>query len=79
MNDDTSKRDYIPDKFDCDDFAITLMLNAEQAGYRIGLLTTKDSGIKHMKNYAIVGTNGFYYYFEIEPQDDSVHYAGTLY
>ena len=76
MNDDTSKRDYIPGKFDCDDFAITLMLNAEKAGYRIGLLIEKGD-TKHMKNYAIVGTNA-YYYWAIEPQDDSLIEGGLL-
>lgn len=76
MNDDTDSKEYIPGKFDCDDFAITLMLNAEKAGYRIGLLIEK-GGTKHMKNYAIVGTNA-YYYWAIEPQDDSLIEGGLL-
>ena len=76
MNDDTDSKEYIPGKFDCDHFALTLMLNAEKAGYRIGLLI-ENGDTKHMKNYAIVGTNA-YYYWAIEPQDDSLIEGGLL-
>ncbi|MFA5436758.1 MAG: hypothetical protein WC372_12040 [Candidatus Neomarinimicrobiota bacterium] len=77
MNDDTDSKEYIPGKFDCDHFALTLMLNAEKSGYRVGLFP--DIANKHMKNVAFVGKGGFGDFWIIEPQDDTIEYAGTLY
>ena len=76
MNDDTSKRDYIPGKFDCQNYALALMLNAEKQGYRMGVFPV---GKEHMKNVAFVGKDGYGDFWIIEPQDDTIEYAGTLY
>ena len=76
MNDDTDSKEYIPGKFDCQNYALTLILNAEKQGYRMGVFPVDK---EHMKNVAFVGKDGYGDFWIIEPQDDTIEYAGTLY
>ena len=63
---------YVPDKYDCENFAIALTEQARLDGRVIGLylkLIYKDGEITaHMKNFAIVGN----YVYQIEPQNGNV-------
>ena len=72
LQDDTDSLTYVPDTFDCDDFAMRLSQNAANDRYFIGLYYDKWAG--HMKNFArIEGKTDVIYL--IEPQNDMI---GTL-
>ena len=64
--DDTDSHEYIPDTFDCDDFALTLQQHALGDGYIISCEYVPEDD--HMLNTAIIGNFGY----KIEPQMDEV-------
>ena len=57
-----NQREYIPDEYDCEDFAIDLAKMALKDGYWVGLV---DDG-EHIYNFTIIG-NRIYW---IEPQSN---------
>lgn len=65
-----SERKPIPNRYDCDDFAIDLVLSALADGYWIGL------GVRegHMFNFTIIGND----ILEIEAMTDAIELWGTL-
>ncbi len=67
--DDTDSMTYIPDTFDCDDFAIRLAQNAAADGYFIGVFLAEDG--RHFKNFAYIEGKADVIYL-IEPQLDWV-------
>lgn len=67
--DDTNSMTFIPDTFDCDDFAMRLSQNAANDGYFIGLYHEKEAG--HMKNFACIEGKTDVIYL-IEPQHDRI-------
>lgn len=69
FQDDTNSMTFIPDTFDCDDFAMRLSQNASNDGYFIGLYHERE--VRHMKNFACIKgkTNVI---FLIEPQHDRI-------
>ena len=68
--DNTDENEYINDTFDCDDFAIMLIENARERGYKI--YGYGDYTDNHM--YCVTKINGLWYF--IEPQTDYVYYKG---
>ena len=69
--DDTDGYQYIPDEFDCDDFALTLQQHALEDGYIISAQlvdTDQDFEYDHMMNIAVIGNS----VYSIEPQNDQV-------
>lgn len=67
---DINEREYIPDTYDCDDFAQDLMKAALEDGY---LVSTELWSI-HMLNSTIIGND----IYTIEPQTDAVQFVGEL-
>lgn len=63
-NDPTSEHKAIPNRYDCDDFAIDLVINTLRDGYWTGL-AIKDN---HMFNWVIIGSD----IFRIEARTDGV-------
>ncbi|MFB0556580.1 MAG: hypothetical protein ACETVW_01830 [Dehalococcoidia bacterium] len=64
--DDTDSNRYIPNQFDCEDFARMLQSHAYDDGYVMSVtLVARDDGY-HLKNGCFIG-NKFYY---IDPQTD---------
>lgn len=70
--DKTDQHEYIPETYDCDDFAIDLMLAAEAQGYRMNVQF--DFQIGHAFNSVII--DGMIYL--IEPQNDAFYLFGPL-
>lgn len=75
--DDTDWHLFIPEIYDCDNFAIDLINNAYDAGYFMGLVVEENSenNNDHMLCFAIVFPNLVYY---VEPQTDEVWFFGYL-
>ncbi len=71
-NNDISEREYIRDKYDCDDFARDLVLAAIADGYWMGLSRISDE--RHRKTFTDIGNKTY----EIEPQDDQVKRVGRV-
>jgi len=70
--DDTDSNRYIPNQFDCEDFARMLQAHAYDDGYVMSVtLVARDNGY-HLKNGCFVG-NKFYY---IDPQTDRFWFWG---
>jgi len=69
-DDPISERKPIPRKYDCDNFAIDLVLSALADGYWIGLGVTE----WHMFNFTIIGND----IYKIEARTDGVEPWGTL-
>ena len=67
-NNDISERQYIPDTYDCDNFAVDLVREARADGYEIFICATDD----HMFNMCEI--RGLWYI--IEPQTDEIWYWG---
>jgi hypothetical protein len=55
--DNTSEHTYIPDKYDCDDFAYDLMTSAFKSGYKMGTVA-----VYYADNLTYVVIKGEYYY-----------------
>ena len=79
--DDTNLHEYIPNVYDCDDYAFDLMQAALQDGYRIGLYQKG----QHVVNFALVGDTPLGAWgvwgtankvYIIEPQTDEVRFWG---
>jgi septal ring factor EnvC (AmiA/AmiB activator) len=71
--DETDSYTYIPDTFDCDDFALTLYEHAREDGYIIHFQVydlNGDGNPDHALNVAIIGNN----VYRIEPQTDAVQF-----
>ncbi len=70
--DDTDSNRYIPNQFDCEDFARMLQAHAYDDGYVMSVtLVARDNGY-HLKNGCFIG-NKFYY---IDPQTDRFWFWG---
>jgi hypothetical protein len=67
---DINEREYIPDTYDCDDFAQDLMIAALEDGY----LVSTELWSCHMLNSTIIGNN----IYTIEPMTDGVQFVGEL-
>lgn len=63
-----SERQYVPDKYDCDDFAIDLALAAAKERRFIGLAGEKSRVRRHFFCWALVDN----IVFKIEPQNDGI-------
>lgn len=72
--DDTDSYTYIPDTFDCDDFAMTLQKHALDDGYIISCEYVPGYYWAHMLNTAIIGNS----LYKIEPQTDEVTFLSYL-
>jgi len=72
-HDKTNEMAYIPNKFDCDDFAYTLMCNALRDGYLMSTEIVEMGGnITHMLCTTPIGNT----IYQIEPQTDLVTVVG---
>lgn len=72
--DNTDSNEYIPNQFDCDDFARMLQAHAYDDGYVVSItLVARDDGY-HFKNGCFIG-NKFYY---VDPQTDRFWSWGYL-
>ena len=69
-HDPTSENEFIPESYDCDDFAMDLTLAAIRDGRWIGLFSTEG----HLKNFTVIGDS----IHEIEPQTDKVSFWGYV-
>jgi outer membrane murein-binding lipoprotein Lpp len=67
---DINEREYIPDTYDCDNFAQDLMKAALADGY----LVSTELWSCHMLNSTIIGNN----IYTIEPMTDGVQFVGEL-
>jgi hypothetical protein len=67
---DVNEMEYIPEIYDCDDFARDLMLDALSDGY----LVSTELWSCHMLNSTIIGNK----VYTIEPQTDEVQFVGGL-
>ena len=70
--DDTDKYLYIPEYFDCDDFAIMLQVRALQKGYILNIALVDSDGDRrpdHVVNLAYLNTKQ---YVLIDPQTDEM-------
>jgi outer membrane murein-binding lipoprotein Lpp len=67
---DINAREYIPDTYDCDDFARDLMIAALEDGY----LVSTELWSCHMLNSTIIGND----IYTIEPMTDGVQFVGEL-
>jgi len=72
--DKTDENSYIPNQFDCDDFARMLQSHAFNDGYIISIAMVRRGDGLHVKNACLIG-NKFYY---IEPQNDSYYFQGYV-
>lgn len=73
--DGTSDNKYVPNLFDCDDFARMLQGNAMNDGYIISIIiVSSPGGGYHAKNACLIG-NAFYF---IEPQTDEHYFWGYV-
>lgn len=68
-NDETDRRPYIHNDFDCEDFAMALMRNAVAKGYFMGLYFYDTGTIGHIANATIVGD----IVYIVEPQYDTIY------
>ena len=68
--DGTDSNKYIPNQFDCEDFARMLQGNALNSGYIISIILVQQDGGIHCKNGCLIG-NKFYF---IEPQTDGFYF-----
>lgn len=64
--DDTDSYEYVPDTFDCDDFALTLQKHALEDGYIVSCEYIEHNGDAHMLNTAVIGNK----VYKIYPQTD---------
>jgi len=69
-HDPTSGNEFIPEFYDCDDFAMDLTLAAIRDGRWIGLFASDG----HIKNFTLVGDS----VYQIEPQTDEVSFWGYV-
>jgi hypothetical protein len=67
---DINEREYIPDIYDCDNFAQDLMIAALEDGY----LVSTELWSCHMLNSTIIGND----VYTIEPMTDGVQFVGEL-
>lgn len=73
--DKTNEIKYIPDTFDCEDFALTLCKNAAKEGFLVHLYPTAEG---HVECCTIVDTDTIPALFLIEPQTDAIVSFGNL-